>query len=103
MSTNFHVGDFGKLGCLAMGDENKDASEFRATKQGLQILSISEKTRLLRREEEYHFATWKHSKLQLLVEWQFINLFQLKQVAGTWENRWVSAGQLAERPWTDYD
>lgn len=32
MSTNFHVGDFGKLGCLAMGDENKDASEFRATK-----------------------------------------------------------------------
>lgn len=73
MSTNFHMSDFGKLGCSAMGDENKDASEFRAAKEGLQILSTPEKTRLLRREEEYHFATRKHSKLQLLVERQFIN------------------------------
>lgn len=58
MSTNFHMGEFGKLGCcLALGDKDRDASEFRASKQGLQILNTSKKTRLLRREEEYCLAT----------------------------------------------
>jgi len=68
------MGEFGKLGCgLATGDKAKDASELRPTKQGLQILNISKKTRLLSREEKYHLATRKHSELQPLVEWQFIN------------------------------
>lgn len=58
MSTKFHMGEFGKLGCcLAMGDKDKDASEFRATEWRLEILNTCKKTRLLRREEEYHLAT----------------------------------------------
>lgn len=57
MSTSFHMGEFGKLGCcLALGDKDRDASEFRASKQGLQILNTCKKIGLLRREAEYHLA-----------------------------------------------
>lgn len=48
MPMKFHMGGFGKLGCCsAMGDKDKDSSEIRATKWGLQILNTSNKKRLL--------------------------------------------------------
>lgn len=58
MTPSFHKGEGGKLSCcLAMGDKGKNASEFRATKWGLQVLNSSKETRLLRSEEKYHLAT----------------------------------------------
>lgn len=74
MTASFHKGEYGKLSCcLAMGDKDKKASEFRATKWGLQVLNTSKKTRMLRREQKYSLATWKYSKLLPLVAWRFIN------------------------------
>lgn len=58
MTTSFHKAECGKVSCcLAMGDKEKKAPEFRETKWELQVLNTSKKTRLLRREEKYHLAT----------------------------------------------
>lgn len=105
--TSFHKGEGGKVNCyLAMGDKDKNESEFRATKWELQVLNTFKKTRLLRREEKYHLATRKHSKMQPLIVWQFINTRGIRKGRSRRVLRWgkgenrkvvVAGGQRIKR------